>query len=99
VIEDDDIDFFTIHKWTNFVCWGIASDIGLVVGRYYKTWGYRTYFHGFLFVLIVTSSLTTAIMMLNTDWSVLKWSNFKHESVKNEFHIIIFFIFAILMIA
>ncbi|CAD8190089.1 unnamed protein product [Paramecium pentaurelia] len=98
IIVDGDNTYY-IHKWTNFVCWGIASDVAIIIGRYYKTWGYRTYLHGFLFILIVTSSITTAMMMLSTDWSVLEWSNFKEQSVKNQFHIIIFMIVAIFMIA
>ncbi|CAD8098235.1 unnamed protein product [Paramecium primaurelia] len=98
IIVDEDNTYY-IHKWTNFVCWGIASDVAIIIGRYYKTWGYRTYLHGFLFILIVTSSITTAMMMLSTDWSVLEWSNFKEQSVKNQFHIIIFMIVAIFMIA
>lgn len=76
IIVDDDNTYY-IHKWTNFACWGIASDVAIIVGRYYKTWGYRTYLHGCLFILIVTSSITTAMLMLSTDWSVLEWSNFK----------------------
>ncbi|CAD8208926.1 unnamed protein product [Paramecium octaurelia] len=98
IIVDGDNTYY-IHKWTNFACWGIASDVAIIVGRYYKTWGYRTYLHGFLFILIVTSSITTAMMMLSTDWAVLEWSNFKEQSIKNQFHIIIFMIVAIFMIA
>ncbi|CAD8194973.1 unnamed protein product [Paramecium pentaurelia] len=98
IIVDEDNTYY-IHKWTNFVCWGIASDFAIIIGRYYKTWGYRTYLHGFLFILIVTSSITTAMMMLSTDWSVLEWSNFKEQSIKNLFHIIIFMIVTIFMIA
>ena len=75
-IEDEN-KYYKLHKWTNFICWGIASDLAIIVGRYFKTWGYRTYLHGLLFILIVTSSITTAMMMLSTDWSVLEWSNFK----------------------
>lgn len=69
------------------------SDIAIIIGRYYKTWGLRTYFHGFLFILIVTSSLTTAFMFLNKLWANLEWNNFKEDSIKNQFHIIVFFIF------
>ncbi|CAK64487.1 unnamed protein product (macronuclear) [Paramecium tetraurelia] len=97
IVDGDNTYYF--HKWTNFVCWGIASDVAIIVGRYYKTWGYRTYLHGFLFILIVTSSITTALMMLSTDWTVLEWINFKEQSIKNKFHIIIFMLVAILMIA
>ncbi|CAD8124193.1 unnamed protein product [Paramecium sonneborni] len=97
VVDGDNI--YYIHKWTNFVCWGIASDIAIIIARYYKTWGYRTYLHGFLFILIVTSSITTAIMMINTDWSVIKWDNFQEQSIENQFHIIIFVIVAFFMIA
>jgi len=51
----------------------MASDLAIIIGRYFKTWGYRTYMHGFLFILIISSSLTTAIFMLNTDWEILEW--------------------------
>ncbi|CAD8204518.1 unnamed protein product [Paramecium pentaurelia] len=96
-IEDEN-KYYKLHKWTNFICWGIASDLAIIVGRYFKTWGYRTYLHGFLFIMIIASSLTTAIFMLNTDWEILEWKHFKDESIKNKFHIVFFMILAFCMI-
>ncbi|CAD8105493.1 unnamed protein product [Paramecium primaurelia] len=96
-IEDEN-KYYKLHKWTNFICWGIASDLAIIVGRYFKTWGYRTYLHGFLFIMIIASSLTTAFFMLNTDWEILEWKHFKDESIKNKFHIVFFMILAFCMI-
>lgn len=96
-IEEEN-KYFKLHKWTNFICWGVASDLAIIIGRYYKTWIYRTYIHGLLFILIISSCLTTAILMLNVDWEILLWKNFKKESVQNEFHIVFFMILAICMI-
>ncbi|CAD8112444.1 unnamed protein product [Paramecium primaurelia] len=96
-IEDEN-KYYQLHKWTNFICWGIASDLAIIIGRYFKTWGYRTYLHGILFILIISSSLTTAIFMLNTNWEILEWKHYKEESVKNKFHIVLFMILAICMI-
>lgn len=93
------IDYYRLHKWSNFICWGILSDIAIMIGRYMKTWVYRTYVHGFLFILIVLGSISTSILMLSSNLEVLKWKNFSKESIKNEIHIIIFFILALCMVA
>ncbi|CAK92366.1 unnamed protein product (macronuclear) [Paramecium tetraurelia] len=98
VIIENDSKYYQLHKWTNFSCWGVASDLAIIVGRYFKTWGYRTYLHGFLFILIISSSLTTAIFMLSNDWEILEWKHFKEEPAKNKFHIVFFITLSVLMI-
>ncbi len=55
----------TLHKFILFYGWGILVDIGIVFGRYFKTWKHYILIHSLVFFILDILTIIFESIMLN----------------------------------
>lgn len=96
---DDDFGWYKWHRMTNLICWGIASDVGIIFARYWKTSRFRMGVHGLIMGLLSTASFVATYLMLQQHFKIFKWETFYDEPKKTKLHFIFGMILGITIIA